>query len=192
MKSFLHQLHLEYGLSHAQLAVLLQTTRSTISRYLLGIRPLPPAAETKLAELFTLYHQVPLQARPTEALPMASQGKKQAGHHLRAMQQAKQIETILQRRFNMLQHRAGQQMQLQQLLLRLACNSQLWPVPAQQRCIEGLCHQNNSRMEKYRLQLEELQAQLTEAKREYVWQQHCMMLEATDIPNSPGNLPNNG
>ncbi|HSC54487.1 MAG TPA: helix-turn-helix transcriptional regulator [Phnomibacter sp.] len=191
MEYFLLQLRQCYGLTQAQLAGLLHTSGSTISRFLKGLRPLPADVQTRLALLYTSHMQVvnrPVQAALKTGSPatVASQN---------ALQMAGQQAMVLQGRYNKWQKAAEQEIQLQHLLSVLMSDNSnsadSGERPAQRRCMEQLMYVSNRRLEHCNRRMEALQRLWLEAKREWVWQQYCLGQVQKEMPDLLEILPNN-
>jgi transcriptional regulator with XRE-family HTH domain len=155
MKTALHYFQEELGLSHRQLADLMHTTRSTITRYMTGKRNLPAAAETQLMLLYTVALRTPVPF--SMAAPASPTAVPDAETLNIALQRRKQMQRQLEELTLQLQQAA----KLELWLTAMDAHPHLLHTPRQQRCIEELLYKQRTKQAACRQQWAEGQQQLS-------------------------------
>lgn len=148
----------ECGLKHRQLADLLGISRSTLTRVLLGQRPLPADAETRLVQLYTLA----LQPAPA-MMPAAAAEESPADQELAA---ARQRYSQLQRQLAQCQHQQQRCQRLQAWLQQLPDQPGLLASGRPRRCYEELCWQVRRQQQAGTRQQARLQQQVAQLEQQ--------------------------
>jgi transcriptional regulator with XRE-family HTH domain len=180
MKAAMQFFQEELGLSHRQLADLLHTNRSTITRYMNGMRNLPPAAETQLVWLYAVALQAPLPA--TDLLLQAEPATIPAADTLQlALQQREKLHRQMEDVLVQMQQAA----KLEQWLTVMGAHTHLLSMARQQRCMEELQYHQRSRQHSCRQQYAQLQQQLHRANDEIALLQQRMQVAETTLAETP-------
>lgn len=128
----------ELGLTHQQIAILLQTSRSTITRYLLGLRPLGDMVESRLMLLYYLHH-VPASVSATPAMA-AEEHPGEAATLLEALRQAREEQRQLDRVQDQLAAERQRGAALERWVALAMARPELFARPAEQRCLQQLAY----------------------------------------------------
>lgn len=190
MKAYLHYLQAELGLTHRQLAVLMGTTRSTVTRYLSGIRSLPAPAEARLALLYATAMQCASQklSDSVEAQWMEAPLGVDSAAIAKELESARIMKRRLEQMHTSLIASSTQAQKLAQWLEAIEPNESLPSSPKTKRCFNELRQQCKDQLTHCRFQLKELALLLGHANRDIKWWEHC--LQQASLPDFPENIPN--